>query len=212
MVGTLAVSIRCSSAKALRVGPPPYAQSPTVSSTCASMTRSAWCTKSKAFSWSPALPASTSTPQISWLSISTATAVLCPLNVLLALLRPCRISGSWTLMRRLFLCLPSPDNRHRVSLPHLGGSVAPTKPRRLGSLHRVRDAPVEPARPSSAVVGHPGRSRSTTARAGLCHPSRWPLPLSGCCQNTGATLACPPNWRSPHRLPPPTGTPVFRFL
>src|SRR2546422_1674305 len=93
----------------------------------------------------------------------------------------------------LFLCLPLSDNRHRVSLPHLGGSVAPTKPRRLGSLRRVRDAPVEPARPSSAVVAHPGRSASTTAPAGLCHPSRWPLLLSGCCQNTGATLACPPN-------------------
>src|SRR6266704_5046916 len=49
-VGTFAVSSRCSSAKAFRVGPPPYAQSPTVSSTCASITRSAWCTKSNAFS------------------------------------------------------------------------------------------------------------------------------------------------------------------
>src|SRR5207237_4884250 len=85
------------------------------------------------------------------------------------------------------------------------------KPRRLGSPRHVLDVRAEPARPSSAVAGHLRRSWSTTDPAGLCHSSRWPLPLLGCCQNTGAGLACPPNWRSLHRLLPPTGTPVFRF-
>ena len=78
--GALATNRRPASAKVWRVPPSPSAASPMASSTGAPVLASLASTSSNAPRLSGALPGNTSTAVISWESVSTTMAALCPLK------------------------------------------------------------------------------------------------------------------------------------